>query len=31
MDQHGQASETDPLLPADGPAKKPFYRPRPLW
>ncbi|KAF8490146.1 MFS general substrate transporter [Russula emetica] len=28
MDQHGQASETDPT---DGPAKKPFYRPRPLW
>ncbi|KAF8501486.1 MFS general substrate transporter [Russula emetica] len=31
MDQHGQASEADPLLPADGHAKKPFYRPRALW
>lgn len=31
MDQHGQASETDPLLSPGGPVKKPFYRPRPLW
>jgi hypothetical protein len=31
MDQYSQRSEADPLLPSDRPAKKPFYRPRPLW